>query len=287
MEATAALYSFSLYNTGVDWLTATAKAGLAGRPFRELQTALTDEERAAGGDVKPATLRDYTGHRGEGFFVGRRAADSLVILSGARAAARWSEYVAVASNVSRLDLQATVWTHGEQPQLAREAWHHLRALPPGRGRPRSLTLIQSHPRGETLNIGRRTSDAYGRLYDWSAAHTKEEARTIWRYEVEFKRGYAASKAAALAGSACHRTFTSCEVKRWFTLRGVLVPYDTTESRDSREQGLEVKSRDTLAWLESSVQKTIARTINRHGLERTLTALGLADKVQPISKRRTR
>lgn len=287
MTAQESAYQFSLYSTGVDWLTATGRAGNEGRAFRQALNRLRDEERAAGGDVKPATLRDYTGHRGEGFFVGSRRDDALVILSGPRAAARWSEYVAVASNVSRLDLQATVWTHGEQPQLARQAWNKLRRLPPGRGRPRSLTLIQSHPRGETLNIGRRTSDAYGRLYDWAAAHTKEEARTIWRFEVEYKRHYAARKAAALAHSSDHRAFTSYEVKQWFSMRGVHVPYDVSEYRYSSEVAIGESNRDVLAWFESSVSKTLAKAIARYGIERVLSALDLNDKVRVIPERRKR
>jgi hypothetical protein len=285
MQTQPQVYSFSLYNTGVDWLTATAKAGGQGRPFRALGNALRDKERAAGGDVVPATLRDYAGHRGDGFFYGARSEDSIIILSGPRAAAHWREYVAVASNVSRLDLQVTLWTHGEQPHIAREAYHRLRRLPAGRGRPRSLTLIQSHPRGETLNIGRRTSDAYGRCYDWAAAHTKEEARTIWRYEVEYKRHYAARKAAALSAASCARTFTSLEVKQWFEVRGLPVPFDAGDARHSDEASLKEANRDVLRWMEESLSKTIAKQINRHGLTRVLSALGLSDKVIPRPQRR--
>lgn len=279
----APAYLFTPIDAGVDWLTATAKAGVEGRPFRDACEALRDEERAAGGDMKPATLRDYTGHRGEGFFVGTRRDDSICILSGGRSSARWRSIARAAHNCSRVDLQVSLWTNGEQPELARENYHYLKALPPGRGRPRNLTLIQSHPRGETLNVGRRISDAYGRMYDWSAAHTKGEARTIWRFEVEHKRHYAAATVSALLGAADHRSFTNHYVHSWFAKRNVAPPWEASSYRHSDGLSLTEKTRDVLAWFEDSVSKTVAREINRVGIERVLSALGLSDKVQPIGK----
>lgn len=273
-------YSFTPLSAGVDWLTATARGGKEGRAFRELQNALRDDERAAGGDVKPATLRDYIGYRGEGWFVGRRPSDSLTIISGARCAALYEKFARTATNVSRLDLQVTVWTHGEQPTLAREAYHYLRSLPPQRGRPRNLTLIQSHPKGETLNVNRRTSDAYGRLYDWSAAHTQGEARTLWRYEVEFKRHYAAAQARAALGASCLRTYTSHTVHSWFKVRGLPPTWNTEELPESQELAALKIGRDELGWFKSSLRITLTKAINRHGLPAVLEALGLSDLVEP-------
>jgi hypothetical protein len=40
----------------------------------------------------------------------------------------------------------------------------------------------------------------------------------------------------------------------------------------------------LGWFEASVSKTIAKAVNRYGIERVLLALGLSDKVQPILRR---
>jgi hypothetical protein len=151
----ASPYSHSLINSGVDWITCTALRGLEGRDFREVTTALIDEQRAAGVEIQPATLRDYVGWRGAHLFVGARADDRVAVLSADVAARHWKTVAQTARNVSRLDVQASVWTHGEQPSLARAAYARLRRAPPGRGRPRSFTLIRTHPYGETLNVGKR------------------------------------------------------------------------------------------------------------------------------------
>jgi hypothetical protein len=285
MEATQPqVYSFTAIDAGPDYLTATAARGAEGRQFRDACELIEQSERAAGGDVHRATLRDYAGYRGVGFFVGVRREDRICVLSGPRCPASFESIARSARNVSRLDLQVSVWTHGEQPALAREAYQQLTSQSRQRGRPRSLTLIQSHPKGETLNVGKRISDTYGRLYDWTAAHTKKEAATVWRYEVEFKRRLAARQASALLCAADRKTHTSNLVHAWFKVRGIPPSFSIEDTRLSSGLKLEEGERDCLAWFEASISKTIAREINRHGLPRVLLALGLSDKVRPIERR---
>lgn len=278
-------YSFTPVDANIDWITATAKAGSSGRSFRQVGAGIIDAERVAGREVKPATLRDYVGWRGDGIFVGKRASDALIITSGRHAPPHWESIAQHADNVSRLDLQVTLWTHGETPPLAREEWEHLRNLPPSRGRPRSLTLIQSHPHGETLNVGKRQSDAYGRVYDWATAHKAGAAATIWRYEVELKRLYAWRHSRALLGTTDRGRSIRDTVHAWFRVRGLRMPWSTMDSELSVQLGVLEMHRDPLAWLETSVSKTIAKAVRRHGIERVLLALGLSDTVRPVGGRR--
>jgi len=282
--AGAPAYQHTPFSSGVDWITASAKRGLSGRSFHELQDEIIQTERAAGRDVSPAALRDYTGHRGEGWFVGIRKDSRLIIASGGRAPALWGKVAQTAHNVSRLDLQVSVWTHGEQPELAREAYQKMRHLPNTRGRPRALTLIQSHPAGETLNVGRRSSDSYGRLYDWASAHGKGEPRTIWRYEVEYKRDHAGACAEQLLAAAEPATLSAQLVHCWFNTRGLRPTFPIEESAYLKQLPLKDADRDTLGWIEASLRVTIAKQINRYGLPRVLDALGLSHLVQPIVRR---
>lgn len=277
-------YSHELIDAGVDWITATQTNDADGMMFEQLGYELIDEQRVEGREVKRATLRDYTGWRGEHLFVGMREQDSIIVASQNVAARHWSEVSLAARNVSRLDLQASVWTHGEQPQLARAAYQRLRRTPPGRGRPRSFTLIRTHPQGETLNVGKRQSDCYGRLYDWSAAHKAGTPQTVWRYEVEFKRSLALAHSTTLRAADDPRTEASLAVHSWFTSRGVHPTWSTGGTRFSNGASLKEPERDALAWFETSLSKTVAKSIKRHGLVRVLVALGLADMVEPKRRR---
>jgi hypothetical protein len=276
-------YSHSPIDAGIDWITATKPPGDDAWAFEQQAEAMLSEQREQGRSVSRATLRDYVGWRGESLFVGTRDEDSIIVASSGVAARHWQSVAQTARNVSRLDLQVSVWTHGEQPQLARFAYQRLKRLPPKRGRPRSFTLIRTHPHGETLNVGKRQSDAYGRLYDWSAAHSQGEAQTIWRYEVEYKRSYALAHARTLLNTDDARTAVSSLVHRWFESRGLEPTWHPTGSRLSNGVELRTPVRDPLAWFRTSVSKTIAREIKRHGLHAVIEALGLGDVV--VSKKR--
>lgn len=285
-DGSPAPFSHTLIDSGVDWITATHPIGDEGWKFEQLSEELLQGQREAGKEVKRATLRDYTGWRGEHLFTGMREQDAIIVASQEVSARHWPDISRAARNVSRLDLQASVWTHGEQPQLARWSYSRLKRSPAKRGRPRSFTLIRSHPHGETLNLGKRSSDAYGRLYDWTAAHKAGPAQTVWRYEVEFKRAYALGHARHLLAVPDPRTASAQLVHGWFTKRGVEPTWHVGDPRLSNGERLVSPDRDALAWFESSLSKTIRKAIDRHGLPRVLLALGLSDLVQP-KRRRTK
>lgn len=285
MEQTLpAPYSHDVIDAGIDWITATALPGVEGECFRAVGESLLQEQISAGRNVRPALLRDYTGWRGEHCFVGMREADSIIVASQDMAARHWRTVSLAARNVSRVDLQASVWTHGEQPQLARWSHAKLKRSPAKRGRPRSFTLIQTHPYGETLNVGKRQSDTCGRLYDWSAAHKQGTPQTIWRYEVEYKRKVAAAHCSALSSLDDCRAEVASTVHRWFASRGVQPTWSAGDIRLSNGAALSEPDRDTLAWFRSSLSKTIAKEIRRHGIEAVLDALGLSSVVQPKRRR---
>lgn len=285
MQTVKALpYSHSLVDAGIDWITATRPQDGSQRAFEAVGEELLCQQKEEGRTLQRATLRDYTGYRGDSLFVGTREQDSIIVASSDVAARHWQTIARTARNVSRLDVQASVWTHGEQPALARWSYNRLKRVPPGRGRPRSFTLIRTHPYGETLNVGKRQSDCYGRLYDWSTAHSQGEAATIWRYEVEYKRAQALGNARTLLGTTDVGAEVSSLVHRWFSSRGLQPTWAAGESRLSNGAALVMQTRDPLAWFRSSVSKTVAREIKRHGLRAVVDALGLSDVVT-LNRRR--
>lgn len=271
-------YNHTCVDAGVDYITATASPEGARSAFRFLGDAILQTEREAGVDIKPASLRDYRGFRTPGLFVGDRRADSIIVLSGSRCPPHWQSVARVASNVSRLDLQASVWTHGEQPRLSR--WYYQRAVrqSPSRGRPRSYSLIQSHPQGDTLYVGKRQSDYYGRVYDWASAHKQGEPRTIWRYEVELKRQVALAYTSTLLAAGDDRNATERIVHGWYSAKGIKPTWSIQDCAHPEQIALRSTERQTLAWFETSLRKTVATQIRRHGLTAVLDALGLSGVV---------
>lgn len=284
MEPTQIPYSHTCIDAGVDYITATAALGDARTAFEDVGEAILQKEREAAVEIKAASLRDYRGFRSTGVFVGRRREDSIIVLSGSRASPDWKRVAQAATNVSRIDLQASVWTHGEQPALSRWYYQRMRRLPPSKGRPRSYSLIQSHPRGDTLYVGKRQSDYYGRIYDWSAAHKQGLARTVWRYEVEYKRQVARAYSRTLLASNDLRSDAEQLVHGWYNQRGLIPSWSVKDTRYSSGVLLDEPERDVLSWFDKSLSKTVATAINRHGLARVLDALHLSGIVIPVPRK---
>lgn len=272
--ATAQPYDHTIISSGPDWITATAKLGTPSLAFEELADQELQKKRDAGGAIHQASRFGYQGHSFDGFFFGRRAEDSCIIASGPDTPYRVIPIIEAASNVSRLDLQVSVWTHGEQPHLAMESYNRLVAHRRQAHRPGRLTLITSDPNGETLNVNSRSSDQYGRLYDKASEAKLGPPRTVWRYEVEFKRSAARAYATGIHDAVSVADRTRHYVHSWFTKKGVKPTFNNVSNHGINEVRIDQSSHDVLRWFEESVSVTVARAIRSHGLKATIQALGL-------------
>jgi hypothetical protein len=278
-------YSFTAVDAGVDWITCTARGKDARRSFLAQGEAILQEEASTGVEMTSARLRDYSGWRGPGVFIGSRRDDDIAVLTSTHAARLWKRVAPLATNVSRLDLQVTVWTHGEQPVLSRWYYQRLKRAARGKGRPRELELRQKFPQGDTLYVNKRVGDNYGRVYDYAAAHSQGQPRTLWRYEVELKRRVASHHSAALLGSDDPRGYAERIVGKWFETRGVQQTWSSCEFSDLLNVDTSDKKRDVLGWFDSSLSKTVARAIKDNGVQAVLDALHLSQYVIVNPKRR--
>jgi len=266
-------------DAGVDWLTATGDRGLSGWDFWGVGDGILQTQTAAGVEVKPAAVRDYKGRRGDGVFVGRRASDSIIILSGPRADEHFDKVAQAAANVSRLDVQVTIATGGEQPHLGRDIYQHLKHAPRGRGKPPELEYRVRAKKGETFYHGTRVSDYFGRFYDKASEAQLGEPRTIWRAELETKRAIARALANRLGRVPDRRTAVESVVGAWWLRRGVRLPRPLKEGVRCELRPPDRIRQDELRWLRTATPKAIRRAIDRHGLQSVIEALGLSDLVE--------
>lgn len=274
MQSQAAYAVFPLIDAGADWLTCTSKASGVSNALEDLGMDELRKEKATGGRVTVARRLGYAGLQGDGLFVGRRDHDAVVILSGPRCTPLAREFIPLASNVSRFDLQATVWTEGEACHLAEWTYRKMVELAPKVGRPPALLFLQGYPSGETLTVGSRRSDSYGRLYDKTAQARQGEPRLVWRYEVEWKRREAKRQAIGYSQAAAGHEYASTQVGAWYKKRGVAPSY--IASSDHLIAGLQLTGpdRSPLTWLRDSVSITVRRVIAQEGAGPVIEALGL-------------
>lgn len=276
-------YRHTIIQSGVDWITATAKAGGASINFEALADQVLERKRDSGGVIRAESRLGYRGYGSDHFYFGRRTEDSLIIASSHEAVSLAKPIIDAASNVSRLDLQVTVWTHGEQSNLAVENYRKLCADRRRAHRPGQVSLTTTYPQGDSLNVNKRSSDCYGRLYDKASEAKAAPPRTLWRYEVEYKRRAAMATARAYSAAGSLPNFARDQVHAWWATKGVEPSFTRADSPRLEVDFCIDRNRDVLTWFESSVSITVARAIKRHGLQATLQALGLSALVTPNMK----
>jgi len=270
-----------------DWITATAVTGSPSLAFEAIAERLFYEEKAAGRDVTSGFRLGYRGFAASGLYFGRRHDGNCLIASGPRCAPLCAEITKAASNVSRLDLQITLATPVDCPHLALDHFRHLKKQKKKNHRPGHLTIIYGYPDGESLYLNKRSSDAYGRCYDKATESKLGPARSLWRYEVEFKRDAALSRARALAESESAPAFCFAQVDRWWSIKGARPPAISSPKGNYQQPTTPSDVTNVLVWFENSLSLTIGKSIKKHGLVQTIRALGLDRLVQPIAKQKER
>jgi hypothetical protein len=282
-SATQPAIKHSIVSAGVDWLTATASKGSS---RVDLQTYSDNQRRRfmdSDESIKTGYRLGFFGWQAEGFFYGTREGCSIVVASGAQAHNVFRAVAGIADNISRLDLQVTVATPEERPRLGLQAFKAIESGAPARRKVKNVTLIDTHPSGETCSIGKRRSDQYGRIYDKATEAQMGEARSVWRYEVELKRTSALATATALRGCQAVEADALGFVHNWFDARGVPPIFTPDLLFCPQKPARTVSDRDLLTWFEKTLSITIGRAIRRYGIERTLEALGLQNQVEVIPK----
>lgn len=274
---------YPVISSGPDWITATAKRGSKFVSMCDLGHEVLWQRKDAGRATSSASRMGFQGWSCDGFFYGVRDDLAICIASGPNTPTLVKPIIEVADNVSRLDLQVTVFAGAEQPNLAIEGYRRLTRQRTEAHRPGMVTLITSDPKGQTLNVNKRTSDSFGRLYDKASESDLGPPRSIWRAETEFKRSYAMDHALALRSAASISSHTRTQVHRWWSRKGVDMPFAPDWSQLDVELSIKDKNRDVLSWFERSVSITVARAVKLHGLSVTVAALGLSALVAPIRK----
>jgi len=281
-------YPIDHRTVGVDWLTATCTDPSLAERLADLafQASLRLTER--GWMQRPWAWRGYHGFSLAGMRYGKRDDGCIVVVSGEEARKGWHEVLHFATNVTRLDLAVTFHLSKPYPEVARICYEYLAAIADDdRHLPfERFSWITDHQRAETLYVGSRRSDQFGRLYDKGLESGSASAPgSAWRYEVEYKGRMALACARLLysdylADQDVNRRIAST-VSDWFERRYVpcygehwAEPY--TVDVEARVTDVDAK----LIWLSRQVAPTIKRLF-RAGVhrQRVEEALGLLDQAR--------
>lgn len=254
----------SIESLGVDWITATYKAGYSASMWSNLADRLLLSERARDNFVMRWSSLGYEGFRCGQVQLGTREDGAIIRLSGNCAAREWEFIADTCDNVPRLDLQVTVRDLREPNSRILKHLKQVKRRKRSVGRGPTLTLIRSDDGGCTLYIGKRSSCRMGRIYNKRAESGLDYYEGCVRYEVELKDGIGYGVAKWVRGCSSFQHAIATQVTSYFCERGITLPAAVAAISHMRyadiPRGPE-KSSDVFAkllWLSTQVRPTVER-----------------------------
>lgn len=266
-----------MVENAVDYLTATAyehkltEGQSAERFFQHGMEAL-EEEIACGNDKLAFSMQGFYGWRAGQATVATVGQAVMVRLSGKCAERHFKRLYKDATNVSRIDVQGTFRMDSVWRDMSFVHLDEVRAYAK-QFRPRlKVHRVDGGKDGCSLMIGKRISDAWGRIYDKHAESGQKEYQDCWRYEVEFKRRYARRVAADLGGSERSTCSPYDCAASWLASVGVSLP--KSGSNPTKFLGVTPTSSDArrLEWLAKNVAPTVKMLCSRELRQEVVSAL---------------
>lgn len=245
--------SVLLVSPSVDWITCTYKSSPSRFKVKSLADSLIELEISAGNRIKQGSFNGYKCYMCGGILYGDRADGYLVRLSGLTAAKHYRLFGDLASNVTRLDIAATVKLSEHGGGLIASTYETTRAGLDEQAA-RRYTLIQNSKGGDTMYVGSRTSSQYGRIYDkWAESGKLSQWLNCIRYEIEFKKPLSLLAYNELAKTDNPNTWISTYLRQWFLTRGVGVVYNSSATIRALQLTRDRSDNETkLMWLSKSV-----------------------------------
>ncbi len=273
--------SWEVLESDVDYVTISAheqdKRSSLARIANELaQESVNDAEK-----VVPFHFHNYVGQASPRFAYGENREWSILRVYGRCASERFCEVVSVADRITRLDIQVTARHDKDIPQLAISAYRECLRVRRERMTIPEPTLITTPDSGDTLYVGRRTSDVFLRLYDKGREDPDHYDLGSWRWEVELKSDVANAIARTLARFNNTAKAVAVHVLYYYRGRGIPVPFETDVAAPKlppRKDDGNVER--TFRWLATTVAPAVLRLQSHYTLSDICGQIGLEELIVP-------
>lgn len=264
---------------GVDWVTMTSREDAVGMEWFRMYQRYRAEK---------LVQADNEFQFNNGFYAGAGIASMrwgysdhlgfIILISGEDAERFWQHLEPGRHRVTRLDLCVDF-----RPDPSRLMANELFTGVSKRRKAEfpMLSLFLGPRGGDTLYVGSRHSQQYGRLYDKGVESGKEAPGVKWRAEVEYKKPLAGEMAGELIleSSVTRQQAVIDTVLHWFSDRDIEV-IPENEGRlainISMEQRITTADRK-LAWLHSQVHPTVKKLISLGLGREVMKALALDEE----------
>ena len=179
------------------------------------------------------------------------------------------------TRTTRLDVQATARFTPGQPDLAKHV--HAAAIRYGRQHARAPAVRFSGEdvRIQTVYLGSRTSERYGRVYDKMAESKDEHFRDCWRWEVEVKGDPADHLTRRLVATEHANDLALAHLRTYFDGAGVDPPMQLPQLDGPWRIAYRHTDDDRrLRWLREQVAPVLIGLVDRGRRDDALDAMGV-------------
>lgn len=246
-----------LINVGLDYLRATScEDGQIEQMFEASRFIMAVEEEN-GYTFKPGGQLGFYGRRTRHCFFGKREEWAMLQVTGKECRKHNNLLLNNCAHVTRIDLQITVRVEpGQSSNTIMDAKMASIEKKPANGKKWKTKSRDTDNRIETVYIGSRESEWYGRIYDKYEESKSQEYKDCVRYEVEIK-GEAAQRVWIQLRSKGNQAMMVRIVQEWFKMHGVAIDVPdlngVSYEKPQKEQHRDDKK---LAWLARMVSGTV-------------------------------
>jgi len=266
----------------VDWLTVTTEKKAVGIAWADIFTKIADENGHS--FTKSWSFWGFEGFQTDHCRYGHRRGteEYILIVSSSPADDVWLKICPTARSITRIDLAVTSELDAQAPGLC--ATYYLNVLDAERPSKLKYSWIQNSDLGETLYVGSRKSEQFGRVYD-KGAERKKDPGWQYRYEVVLRKDVAPNLVKSLLARSLARGSKEALAAQilgfvwdWFDNREVPPIFDRGGAgalQLSTEVTLTTQERK-LQWLNKLVAPTVKKLIADGKGREVLRALALEE-----------
>lgn len=252
---------FELY-ANIDWITVTTRDGFIGHGWEDIYQKQRQQAEAKGLLVREKRWKIMS-YEGSGYAGSIRVGFSeqlgWIAIASSSSAEVWPKLVGPKSKVTRIDLAVTQSLLIEVDEVPRR---YYEALTNKDIATRNYSLVQNTKRGQTLYVGSRQSEKFGRLYDKGVESGEALAGYRYRWEVEYKKP-SSDRVARVLGAVKEylaETITAM-VFEFFDLRGIPPLFPKSGHAINLTTETHITSLDRkLKWIRSQVRPSIGEIV---------------------------
>lgn len=268
----------NIVEIGCDWLRfTTPDITVAAKMETIAETAWLDEF-AQKGKRKNKSMLGYDGWGSEHLFFGSRNDGWFIQLTSSLAHSYMDDLLQLDANCTRIDLQFVVkhdydnHSFGKTELLIAEEMRETGECESKAG----LLLIDGRGKtGDTVQIGKRVSDKFGRLYDKWRESGEDVYENCWRYEVEYKGDVARFIAASLRRNSGTNAILGIVCTQYHNWGFSMNKYTYRDAELYSYKRSRYDSDKTVDWLAKQVNPSVQKLLSvGYTRDELMTILGL-------------